>query len=142
MSRINHRPWFIPQHSNPMKSLSQTISKAWDEREPLVILSTVSKDGVPNSIFVGVSGRYDDKTFFLANYYFSKTKQNIQDDGKACLLFLTKEKKSYQLKGTMELQTSGPVYEALLTINPTPYPALSVAVLHVEEMFSGSVKLT
>jgi hypothetical protein len=124
-----------------MKSLPKAVSKAWDEREPLVILSTVCKDGVPNSIFVGVTGRYDDHTFFLANYYFNKTKQNIQNDGKASMLFLTNEKKSYQLKGTMELQDSGPVYEALKKISPPPYPALSVAVLHVEEVFSGSVKL-
>jgi hypothetical protein len=124
-----------------MKSLPKAVSKAWDEREPLVILSTVSKDGVPNSIFVGVTGRYDDRTFFLANYYFSKTKQNILDDGKASLLFLTNEKKSFQLKRTMELQDSGPVYEAMKKINPAQYPALSVAVLHVEEVFSGAVKL-
>jgi predicted pyridoxine 5'-phosphate oxidase superfamily flavin-nucleotide-binding protein len=124
-----------------MKSIPQSVSKAWDEREPLVVLSTVSKDGIPNSIFVGVSGRYDDRTFFLANYYFSKTKQNILNDGKASLLFLTKDRKSYQIKGTMELQDSGPVYEAMKEINPSQYPAISVAVLHVEEVFAGALKL-
>lgn len=124
-----------------MKSLPQSVSKAWDDREPIVVLSTVSKDGTPNSIYVGVVGRYDDTTFFIANNYFSKTKQNILADSKASLLFLTHERKSFQLKGTIQLQENGPIYEAMKKLNPTQYPGHAVAVLHVEEVFSGAEQL-
>lgn len=127
--------------SNTMKSLPESVAQAWDEREPLAVLSTVSKDGVPNSIYVGVVGRYDDHTFFIANHYFSKTRQNIHDDGKASLLFLTKERKSFQLKGTIELQDSGPVFEAMQQINPDLYPGHSAAVLYVEQVFCGATQL-
>jgi len=136
-------PIYISNNYNrpTMNSLPEAVSDAWDDREPLVVLTTVNKDGEPNSIYVGVVGRYDETTFFIANNYFSKTRQNILDDGKASLLFLTKERKSFQLKGTLELHDSGPVHEAMKKINPTQYPGNSVAVLHVTQVFSGSVQL-
>jgi len=125
-----------------MNPLPQAVSDAWDDREPIVVLTTVSKDGIPNSIYVGVVGRYDNHTFFIANNYFSKTKQNIMADSKASLLFLTHERKSFQLKGSIELQENGPIYEAMKKLNPAQYPGHAVAVLHVEEAFSGADRLT
>ena len=124
-----------------MTTLPQAVSDAWDDREPIVVLTTVSKDGTPNSIYVGVVGRYDKNTFFVANNYFSKTKQNIMADSKASLLFLTHERKSFQLKGPIELQQNGPIYEAMKKLNPAQYPGHAVAVLHVEEVFSGAERL-
>jgi predicted pyridoxine 5'-phosphate oxidase superfamily flavin-nucleotide-binding protein len=123
-----------------MKPFPKSASNAWENRESYVVLTTVSKDGIPNSIYVGTVGRYDPYTFFVANHYFNKTKKNILDNGKGGLLFLTKDTKSYQLKGTLELQDSGPVYEAMKKITPAPYPA-SVAVLHVAEVYAGAIKL-
>jgi len=124
-----------------MNPLPQAVSDAWDDREPIVVLTTVSKEGIPNSIYVGVVGRYDNNTFFVANNYFSKTKQNIMADCKASLLFLTHERKSFQLKGSIELQENGPIYEAMKKLNPAQYPGHGVAVLHVEEVFSGADRL-
>ena len=124
-----------------MTALPEAVLDAWDDREPIVVLSTVSNEGVPNSIYVGVVGRYDDRTFFVANNYFSKTKQNILADSKASLLFLTHEKKSYQFKGTIELQESGPIFDAMKKLNPAHYPGHAAAVLHVDEVFSGAERL-
>lgn len=124
-----------------MNALPQVVSDAWDDREPIVVLTTVSQDGIPNSIYVGVVGRFDHNTFFVANNYFSKTKQNIMAACKASLLFLTHERKSYQLKGAIELQENGPIYEAMKKLNPSQYPGHAVAVLHVEEVFSGAERL-
>jgi hypothetical protein len=106
-----------------------------------VILTTVAPDGTPNAIYVGIVGRFDDSTFFVANNYFHKTKQNILSGSKASLLFLTKERKSFQIKGTIELQKNGPVFDEMQRINPTKYPGHSAAVLHVEDVFSGAEHL-
>ena len=38
-------------------------------------------------------------------------------DSKASLLFLTHERKSFQLKGSIELQENGPIYEAMKKLN-------------------------
>jgi len=121
--------------------LPEPVLKAWDEREPIAVLATVANDGSPNAIYVGVVGLYDASTVFVANNYFHKTKQNILDGTKAALLFITKEHKAYQIKGTIELQDSGPVFEAMKRVNPEKYPGHSAAVLHVEEVFTGAEQL-
>ncbi len=124
-----------------MKQLPETVIKAWDQREPIAILTTVATDGTPNTIYVGIVGRYDNSTFFVANNAFHKTKQNILAGSKASLLFLTKERKAFQIKGSIELQDSGPVFDEMKRITPEQYPGHSAAVLRVEEVYSGAEKL-
>ncbi len=124
-----------------MKKLPESVSRAWDEREPICVLTTVAPDGTPNTIYVGVVGLFDDSTFFVANNYFQKTKENILSGSKASLLFLTKDRKSFQIKGPIELQDSGPIFEEMKRINPEKYPGHSAAVLRVEAVFSGAEQL-
>lgn len=124
-----------------MKTLPESVLKAWEEREPVAVLTTVAPDGTPNAIYVGVVGRFDDSTFFVANNYLHKTKDNILAGSKASLLFLTKEKNAFQIKGSIELQDSGPVFDEMKRINPEKYPGHSAAVLHVEAVFSGAEQL-
>ena len=123
-----------------MRPLPPSVTKAWGNRQPYVVLTTVSKDGVPNSIYVSSAGRHDERTFYFSNHHFKKTQQNILEDGRGSLLFLTHELKSYQLKGSIELHDSGPVYEAMQNHSPPAYPA-TVAVLHVTEVYAGAIKL-
>ncbi len=123
------------------KPLPESLNKAWENREPIAVLGTVAPDGTPNVIYVGVFGRYDDSTFFVANNYFQKTKQNILAGSKASLLFLTNEKKAIQIKGSIAFQDSGPIFDEMKRINPEKYPGHSAAVLHVEEVFSGAEQL-
>lgn len=124
-----------------MKILPESVIEAWNNRDPFAILSTVDKDAAPNAIYVSVVGRFDDSTFFIANNAFHKTKQNILAGSKASLLFITKTFKAYQIKGSIELQDSGPVFEEAKRISPEQYPCNSAAVLHVESVFSGATQL-
>lgn len=124
-----------------MNTLPEPVIKAWDEREPICVLTTVAPDGTPNAIYVGVVGLFDGSTFFVANNYFQKTKENILAGSNASLLFLTKERKAFQIKGSIELQDSGPVFDEMKQINPEKYPGHSAAVLHVEAVFSGAEQL-
>jgi len=124
-----------------MTTLPPSLTQAWEEREPIAVLTTVAPDGTPNTIYVGVAGRFDDSTFFIANNYFHKTKANILAGSKASLLFLTKERKAFQIKGSITLQESGPIFDAMKKLNPENYPGHSAAVLHVEAVFSGAEQL-
>ncbi len=124
-----------------MNKLPEPVLKAWEAREPICVLTTVAPDGTPNSIYVGIVGRYDDSTFFVANNYFHKTKDNILAGSKASLLFLTKERKAFQIKGSIELQDSGPIFDEMKRINPEKYPGHSAAVLRVRNIFSGSEQI-
>jgi len=105
------------------------------------VLTTVAPDGTPNAICVGIVGRFDDSTFFGANNCFHKTRENIIAGPKTSLLFLTTERKSFQIKGSIELQDNGPIFDEMKRINPEKYPGHSAAVLHVETVFSGAEQL-
>ena len=124
-----------------MKKLPESVLKAWEEREPVTVLTTVSPDGIPNSIYAAVVGLFDESTFIIANNRSAKTQQNILLGSNASFLFLTKDKKSFQIKGPISLHDSGPEFEEMKRINPPEYPGFSAAVLHVEEVFSGSEQL-
>ena len=124
-----------------MKILPEPVIEAWDNREPILVLTTVSPDGLPNAIYVGVAGLYDRSTFFVANNYFQKTLTNILAGSPASLLFITKEKKAFQIKGSITLQDSGPIFDEMKRINPEKYPGHSAAVLRVEAVFSGAEQL-
>jgi hypothetical protein len=57
------------------------------------------------------------------------------------VLFLTKERKAFQIKGSIELQDSGPIFDEMKRINPENYPGHSAAVLRVQNIFSGSEQI-
>jgi len=124
-----------------MTVLSDEVIKAWDEKSGPVILTTVDKSGRPNSIYATCISRYDERTIVVADNYFDKTRKNILDGSKAAILFLTKGGASYQIKGSIQLLTSGEIFEDMKKWNPEKHPGHAAAALTVEEVFSGSKKL-
>ena len=125
-----------------MAALPEKVSKAWDDREGPIVLSTVNGDGIPNAIYATCVSKFDESTIVIANNYFSKTLENILAGSKGTILFLTKEGKSYQLKGRIEYHKEGPVYEDMKKWNPEKHPGHAAAALNVEEVYSGAEKLT
>jgi len=125
-----------------MTVLSDEVIKAWDEKSGPVILTTVDKSGRPNSIYATCISRYDERTIVVADNYFDKTRKNILDGSKAAILFLTKGGASYQIKGPIQLLTSGDIFEDMKKWNPEKHPGHAAAALTVEEVFSGSKKLS
>jgi hypothetical protein len=124
-----------------MTVLSDEVIRAWDEKSGPVILTTVDKSGRPNSIYATCISRYDERTIVVADNYFDKTRKNILDGSKAALLFLTKGGASYQIKGSIQLLTSGEIFEDMKKWNPEKHPGHAAAALTVEEVFSGSKQL-
>jgi hypothetical protein len=121
--------------------LPKEVLDGWQEREKAVVLTTVSTDGMPNSIWATCADLYDQKTVVVADNYFSKTKQNILAGTLASVLFLTKERKSYQLKGTVSYHTEGPYFDFMKTFNPARHPGHGALVIHVQEAYSGAQNL-
>jgi len=124
-----------------MPELPEETSKAWDDHKGPVILSTVNKDGIPNAIYATCVSKYDEQTLVVANNYFSKTMQNINAGHKASLLFITPDNTSYQVKGTLEYHTRGPVFDDMKTWNPKKHPGHGAAALKVESVYKGAEKL-
>ena len=123
-----------------MAVLPEEVSNAWENREGPVILSTVNKEGFPNSIYATCVSRYNDETLVVANNYFSKTLENIEAGSKGVILFITKGK-SYQVKGSIEYHKDGPVFQDMKKWNPKKHPGHAATALKVEQVYSGADKL-
>ncbi len=124
-----------------MAKLPEIIITAWANKKGAPIMTTVDKKGMPNSAYTTCVSIYDGEKVLIANNFFNKTLANIKDGGKGDFLFLTEDDKSYQLKGTFTHYTEGAMFDNMKTWNPERLPGVGVAVLDVEEIYSGAEKI-
>ena len=101
----------------------------------------MSGEGVPNSIYATCNALYNNEAILVANNFFDKTLKNIESGSKASVLFITKDDKSYQIKGGVKHYTSGPEFDNMKSWNPERLPGHGVAVIAIEEVFSGAEKI-
>ena len=81
--------------------------------------------------------KFDEETLVVANNYFSKTMENISAGSKASILYITSDNTSYQVKGTLEYHTQGPVFDDMKKWNPEKHPGHGAAALKVEAVLKG-----
>ena len=124
-----------------MNALPESVRTAWTNRDGPVVLATVDTAGVPNAIYASSVRECGDDTFVIADNYFNKTRANILAGSRGALVFITKERKSYQLKGRFEYLTSGPIFDAMKQWNPTKHPGVAAAALKVDQIFCGGEQL-
>lgn len=124
-----------------MAKLPKTILDEWQKRVKGPVITTVDESGVTNSIYATCVSIYEDEKILVANNFFDKTLKNIQNGCKGNFLFLTEEGKAYQLKGTYTHYTEGKMFDDMKSWNPVSLPGVGVAVLDIEEIYSGSNKI-
>ena len=118
------------------------VGKAWDNREDPAILTTVDANGVPNSIYVTCVSKYDERTLVVADNYFDKTRKNIMNGGQGSILFMTKDKKAYQVKGRLDYNTDGPVFDDMKRWNSAKHPGHAAVSMTMAEAYQGGTKLS
>lgn len=125
-----------------MTQLPDQILKAWENIEGPVVLSTVDGNGIPNSIYATCVNLCGEDCIVVADNYFDKTRQNILKGGKhGSLLFICKDGKAYQVKGTLEYHTEGAIFNHMKTWNPVKHPGHAAAVLRCHECYCGSDRI-
>ncbi|MBN1463433.1 MAG: pyridoxamine 5'-phosphate oxidase family protein [Paludibacteraceae bacterium] len=124
-----------------MITLPELIKQEWSNKQDAVVLTTVSGTGIPNSIYATQVALYGNNKVLIANNKFKKTLENIDVCKEATLLFITKKTKSYQLKGRISYQTEGNEFNDMKTWNRADLPGFGVAVIEVDEIFSGAEKI-
>jgi predicted pyridoxine 5'-phosphate oxidase superfamily flavin-nucleotide-binding protein len=124
-----------------MAVLPEAVSKAWEERDGAVVLTTVDDKGNPNSIYATCVGKFNDEILVVADNYFDKTRKNILSGSRGSILFITKEGRSFQVKGTIDYITEGEVFDFMKSWNPEKHPGHAATALKVEEVYSGAEKL-
>ena len=117
------------------------VAQAWENREGPAVFATVDTAKTPNAIYVGEIRYVPGEGFIVADNYFHKTRANIKNGTRGAILFLTKERKSFQVKGSLTYHTDGPIFENMQTWHDPKYPGVAATLLRVEEAYSGAEKL-
>ena len=125
-----------------MANLPEAAAKAWENREGPVIMTTVDSKGMPNTIYVTCVNKYSNDQIVVADNKMHKTRANIKAGSPVTLLYITKNKKAFQLKGSGAYTTEGPVFEDMKNgWLDKKYPGHAAVVIHIEEVYSGAEKL-
>ena len=125
-----------------MAKLPKDVCEAWDNRAGAVVLTTVSKAGVANSIYATCVSKYNDETIIVADNYFDKTRKNILTGSRqGVILFITDDNKAYQIKGNLEYHIEGPIYDDMKSWNDPKHPGHAAVAVKVKEVYKGADKL-
>ncbi len=124
-----------------MKTLPQEVSDAWKKRKGPIVFTTVNEQHQPNAIYATCVSKYDEQRLLVADNFFGKTQQNIFNGSKGSILFITDDDISYQAKGSIEYHNKGDIFDDMKNWNPEKLPGRAVAILKVEEVYSGSKRL-
>jgi predicted pyridoxine 5'-phosphate oxidase superfamily flavin-nucleotide-binding protein len=110
----------------------------------LAWVATASRDGVPNVTPKGTVKLLDEQHILFADLFSLKTRKNLEENTKVAVTVVdTATGKGYQLKGTAEVLSSGPLFEETAKhIKESPKglpPVQHVVKIAVEAVFDQSV---
>ena len=124
-----------------MAVIPNSVSEAWENRDGPAVFTTVDGSGKPNAIYVSCIRKVGEDSFAIADNYFDKTRKNILSGSKVSVLFITHDKKSFQMKGRVEYHKSGDIYDDMKKWNPKQHPGHAAALVKVEEIYKGAERL-
>lgn len=105
----------------------------------IISFATASKDGIPNVVPVGMIFMGEDGKIWLVDNYLNKTLANLKENPKAAFYIWTRDfKESYQIKGSVTIENSGPDYQKAVGIahaKKETYPAKNLIKMKVEEVY-------
>ena len=125
-----------------MASIPEYIADAWQARSGPAVLSTISEDGTPNTIYTAYIDQYGNDAFVITDHFFNKTRDNILRGSKGSLLFLTENGKlSYQLKGSFEYLQQGAMIEEMRQSMPSGMPCRAAVIFKIHAVYAGGDRL-
>jgi predicted pyridoxine 5'-phosphate oxidase superfamily flavin-nucleotide-binding protein len=114
--------------------MKETFSKV-----KLFPVATASKAGVPNVAPIAFVQLKSDDTIWLADNFMHKTLANLKENPKCAIyIYDAESKKCFQIRGQVEIKTSGPDYESMKQMchaKKPDLPAKSLIVMKVTEVF-------
>ena len=105
----------------------------------IISFATASKDGTPNVVPVGMIFLGDDGNIWLVDNYLNKTLANLKENPKAAFFIWNRDfKETYQIKGTVTIETSGSDYLKAVSIahsKKETYPAKNLIKIEITEVY-------
>ncbi|MGH1537615.1 MAG: pyridoxamine 5'-phosphate oxidase family protein [Gammaproteobacteria bacterium] len=122
-----------------MAKLTPEALQAWQQHDDRMVFSTTNEDNVANSIWILCAQLINDEQFVIANNAMQKTLENIKRGSKGVLLYIAPEREAYQVKGSLEYYTDGPIYDDMKNnwLDPK-FPGKGALVLNIEEVYYGA----
>ena len=84
--------------------------KEFFDKVPIMVLSTVAKNGMPNVVPIGSKKIINNDTILTIDTYHNKTKENILQNGNVSIA-MWKDYEGYQIKGVAEYYSEGKIFE-------------------------------
>jgi len=110
------------------------------EKQRFLPIATADITGKPNVVFVGVWKLLDDETILVVDNYLNKTKQNIEENPRlAFVVYDGETRKSFQLKCSVKIETSGTRFEEARTMATSKnLPGHAAVILTVNEVYDAN----
>ena len=124
-----------------MAKLTAPAMHAWEHHDERMVFTTCNPDNIPNSIWVICVKLINDEQFVIANNAFHKTLNNISQGSMGALLYIAPEREAYQVKGSLEYHTSGPIYADMKNWLDNKYAGKGALVLNIEEVYYGAERV-
>ncbi len=123
-----------------MVKMPPDVQETINKQKPIPV-ATADSDGKPNVVFITFLKVVDDETIYIADNFLNKTRANLDENPRVSIVTYDSEnKKSFQIKGRVEIMTDGPVYEDVAAWVHAKSKAMSVksaVVVHVEEVYNA-----
>jgi predicted pyridoxine 5'-phosphate oxidase superfamily flavin-nucleotide-binding protein len=123
-----------------MVKMPPEVKDVVSKQKPLPF-ATADKSGKPNVIFVTMWKILDDETILFVNNAYNKTEKNIEANPNVAIVAYDSEvKKSYQVKGTVEIEKKGERFAIAKEMADAKKQAgKSAVIFHVKEIFDTTV---
>ena len=110
------------------------------EKQRLLPIATADMTGKPNVVFVGVWKILDDETIMIVDNYLYKTKKNVEENPRlAFVVYDSEKRKSFQLKCSVKVETSGKRFEEARTMAKSKnLPGNAAVILTVKEVYDAN----
>jgi predicted pyridoxine 5'-phosphate oxidase superfamily flavin-nucleotide-binding protein len=102
-------------------------------------IATADPTGTPNVILVAIWKILDDETILIVDNYLNKTKRNLEANPRMAVVVYNRDtRKSFQLKGSVTIETTGPRFaEAQTLANAGNFPGRAAVVLTVTDIYEA-----
>ncbi len=105
-------------------------------------VATATKDGIPNVVPIGFVQLVADDTIWIGDNYMVKSLANVKENPHIAIYVYDPDiKRCFQIKGKVEVKSSGPDFEkmkGIIKAKNEKYPAKTLLVVKITEVFECS----
>ena len=124
-----------------MPAIPDNVFNALQESDFPAVFSTVSNDGNPDSVWVMIVKTGNRESLLINDTELAKTRENIIAGSRGAVTFVTRQRKSYQIKGALKYHVSGALYDYAVAVSDPVRKVIATVELLVDEVYEGAEKL-